>query len=138
MLLAIPSPGTKSLASTNIASLELGTGALRKDLIPTNTLGSAATGIDVTVSRVVHSRICFRSGEQIDWLAVEHTQVDDDDVDEVVDPEVELVSGDGAELGCAATAEAAATGGAAWAGAADGATEGVIDGAADGEAPAAL
>ena len=42
MLLAIPSPGTKSLASTNIASLELGTGALRKDLTPTNTLGACS------------------------------------------------------------------------------------------------
>lgn len=91
----------------------------------------------MTVSRVVHLPICFPSGDQTDWPAVEHTPGDDNDVDEAIEPDVELVSGDGAELGCAATTGAAATGGAASAGAADGATGRAIDGAADGEAPAA-
>lgn len=89
----------------------------------------------MTVSCVVHMPICVPSGEQTDWPAVEHVPVDD--VEDVVELDVELVSAEGAELGAAAATDgAAATGEAAAEGAADAATDGAMDGATDGAADA--
>lgn len=62
---------------------------------------------------MVHSPICFPSGEQTDWPADEHVPVDDDDVEGFVEPDEELVMAEGAELGTAATTGEAAAGGAA-------------------------
>ena len=88
--------------------------------------------------------ICLPSGEQTDWPAAEQVPVedDDDDVEGVVEPDEELVIGEGAELGAAATAGEAGTEGAAAAAAAiegaapaGGASDGATDGAADPAAP---
>ena len=62
---------------------------------------------------MVHSPICFPSGEQTDWPADEHVPVDDDDVEGFVEPDEELVMAEGAELGNVATTGEAAAGGAA-------------------------
>ena len=76
----------------------------------------------------------------MDWPAVEHVPVDDDE--EVVELDEELVIAAGAELGAAAAAEGAAPSGeagtdAAAEGAAEAAADGATDGATDPAAPEA-
>ena len=100
----------------------------------------------MTVSCWVHMPICLPSGEQTDCPAAEQVPVDEDDEDDVegvVEPDEELVIGEGAELGAAATAggeagtEGAAAAAAAIEGAAPagGASDGATDGAAEPAAP---